>query len=66
MILTLFIPESTVFEYGHLLCCKFGSQYVIENSMANSVHPDETALYLVWSARLKSLNCFNSQILKLE
>ena len=37
--------DSSIFESGRVNCCLLGFETEIENRMANSVDPDETANY---------------------
>ena len=60
--------DSSISEFGLIHCCKQGFQSKIDSRMANSVDPDEIALYelshldlhclqrrLYWSAGMKGL-----------
>ena len=60
--------DSSMFEFGHIHCCKYVFQTKIKNRMANSVDPDEMACYkpsyldllclqryMLWFAGLKGL-----------
>ena len=65
--------DSSICEFGHIHCCKLGFQSKINNKMATSVDPDETApdepshldlhcleRYLYWPVGIKGLNkCVN-------
>ena len=66
---------SSILEFGHVHCCKQGFQIKINNRMANSVGPDETArhepshqdlhclhMYLYLSARLKGLRVLTTNV----
>ena len=37
--------DSSIYEFGHIHCCKRGFQSKINDKMANSVDPNETARY---------------------
>ena len=37
--------DVSIIEFGHIDCCKWGFQSKINNSMANSVDPDERIHY---------------------
>ena len=46
---------SSISECGHIHCCKYVFQSKVNNKMANSIDPAETALYKPFSLDLYCL-----------
>ena len=45
--------DSSTSEFGHIHCCKQGFQSKINNRIANSVDPDESACWVYRAERVK-------------